>query len=63
MRKLVLIFDKNVLRKVWMRVIPYIEPMLYIDPQAQVPEGYCETCGGACYGPSCTCLRCERDRP
>ena len=37
-----------------------IEPMLYIDPQAAVPDGYCPRCGGALYAPGRICLRCER---
>ena len=41
---------------------PSIEQVLYIDPQAAVPAGYCETCGGALYDPSRRCLRCGRDR-
>lgn len=44
-------------------MIPFIEPMLYIDPQTAVPACRCETCGGACYAPSCICLRCERRQP
>lgn len=37
-----------------------IEPMLYLDPQAEKEAGYCEICGGALYRPSLICLRCER---
>ena len=35
--------------------------VLYIDPGAQIPAGYCPECGGELYAPSCVCLRCERD--
>jgi hypothetical protein len=38
-----------------------IEPVLYIDPQAAAPAGYCPVCGGALYSPSLTCLRCARN--
>ncbi len=41
----------------------FIEPMLYIDPQAAPPGGSCPVCGGALYLPSLTCLRCERRAP
>lgn len=37
-----------------------IEPVLYIDEQAAIPEVFCEHCGGCCYAPGCSCLRCER---
>ncbi len=40
-----------------------LESILYIDPQAQVPAGYCADCGGALYSPSLVCLRCGRERP
>jgi len=40
-----------------------IEGVLYIDPQAQIPSGFCEVCGGECYGESGFCLRCERGMP
>jgi hypothetical protein len=39
-----------------------IEPMLYTDPQAQIPAAYCPVCGGAQYLPGLHCLRCERRR-
>lgn len=39
-----------------------IEPILYLDPQAQRPSGYCPICLGECYGPG-PCLRCERRKP
>jgi len=38
-----------------------IESILYIDPQAQKPAGYCSRCGGAVYFPGCRCIRCGRD--
>jgi len=40
---------------------PEFESTLYIDPQAAIPAGYCERCGGALYAPSCTCIRCGRE--
>ena len=39
-----------------------IQGNLYIDPQDQVPAGYCPHCGGALYAPSLICIRCERGR-
>ena len=30
-------------------MIRFLEPMLYIDDQAQVPVCLCEKCGGECY--------------
>ncbi len=39
-----------------------IEPVLYLDAQAQIPGNLCEVCGGECYLPSLLCLRCERRR-
>ena len=41
----------------------FIEPVLYIDTQAQIPAAYCENCGGALYRPGLICIRCQRDRP
>ncbi len=41
-------------------MIPLIEPVLYLDPQNQIPACCCEICGGAQYAPTFTCLRCER---
>ena len=38
----------------------WIEPMLYVDPQAEKPACFCPRCGGECYAPGCICLRCER---
>lgn len=38
-----------------------VEGMLYIDPQARKPIGFCKKCGGALYAPSRICLRCRRD--
>ena len=40
---------------------PSIEPMLYCDPQAEPPAGFCPVCGGELYRPCLLCLRCERD--
>lgn len=37
-----------------------IEPVLYLDPQAQRPRSKCPVCGGECWLPSLVCLRCER---
>lgn len=37
-----------------------IEQALYIDPQAEVPAGCCQQCGGELYAPSLVCSRCER---
>ena len=42
---------------------PSIEQILYIDPQAAVPAGFCPVCGGELYAPGLVCLRCERDKP
>lgn len=42
-------------------MIPYLEPMLYIDPQAAVPVCLCEWCGGECYPPSGICHVCRED--
>ena len=36
------------------------ESILYTDPQAVRPASLCPVCGGECYGPSLTCIRCER---
>lgn len=36
-----------------------IEQSLYDDPQAAIPAGYCDKCGGALYRPGLHCLRCE----
>ena len=38
----------------------WIEPVLYLDPQAVRPGCYCAACGAERYLPSLTCLRCER---
>ena len=37
-----------------------IESTLYIDPQAAIPVGFCDTCGGELYTRDGTCLRCEK---
>ncbi len=39
-----------------------IEPVLYIDPQAQRPAGFCGVCGGELYSPGLICIRCQRDK-
>ena len=41
-------------------MIRFLEPMLYIDAQAEKPVCLCEKCGGECYAPSLVCIRCER---
>lgn len=46
-----------------MQMIPFIEPVLYIDPQAQKPSGFCEKCGGECYHPGPLCYDCREDMP
>jgi uncharacterized membrane protein YccC len=43
-------------------MIVTIEQNLYIDPQNQIPAGFCENCGGELYAPSCICSRCQRRR-
>ncbi len=37
-----------------------IIPMLFTDPQAQIPAALCPVCGGELYAPGGSCLRCER---
>ena len=37
-----------------------MEGTLYFDPQAAVPACFCPRCGGECYAPGFTCIRCER---
>ena len=37
-----------------------IEPVLFIDEQAAIAQVFCENCGGCCYAPGFSCLRCER---
>ena len=39
---------------------PIMEGTLFIDPQAAVPACFCPRCGGECYAPTFTCIRCER---
>ena len=41
-------------------MIRFLEPMLYIDDQAQVPVCLCEKCGGECYAPDGVC-RCYEE--
>ena len=38
-----------------------VETVLYIDPQAARPVGFCPVCGGAIYAPEGSCIRCQRD--
>ncbi len=40
-------------------MIPMIQQVLYIDPQALPPKHRCRFCRRECYGP--VCLRCQRD--
>ncbi len=40
-------------------MIPYIQPVLYWDPQTAKPAGFCIRCGGECYHPSELCTDCE----
>lgn len=37
-----------------------IEQVLYFDPQAEAPAGFCGRCGGCLYRPTRHCIRCER---
>ena len=37
-----------------------MEGTLFYDPQAAAPACFCPRCGGECYAPSLTCIRCER---
>ena len=37
-----------------------IEQVLYFDPQAVDPAGFCSRCGGCLYRPTLHCIRCER---
>ena len=36
-----------------------IEPVLYTDPQAAKPLGFCRCCGGELYCPGECCRECE----
>ena len=36
-----------------------IAPGLYIDPQDQIPAGFCPRCGCELYLPGLHCIRCE----
>ena len=42
-------------------MIAEIEPMLYIDPQRQIPAGFCPHCGGELYRPGLCCCRCREE--
>lgn len=44
-------------------MIRFLEPMLYIDAQAEKPVCLCEKCGGECYAPDGVCRCCEGDTP
>ena len=37
-----------------------IQGVLYVDPQAARPAGFCEICGGEVYWPGLWCCRCGR---
>ena len=43
-------------------MIPFIEPVLYLDPQKKRPVCFCLRCGGECYHESLLCYDCE-ERP
>ena len=40
-----------------------IEPILYVDVQAEKTGDYCPVCGRERYMPGLTCLYCERSKP
>ena len=40
-------------------MIPLIEPVLFLDPQAEKPVCFCLRCGGECYHPAELCDDCE----
>ena len=42
-------------------MIEKIITTLFLDEQQEIPAGYCGRCGGALYGPSLRCIRCEED--
>ena len=42
-----------------MTMAVWIEGTLYIDPQQQIPSGFCPVCGGELYAPSLLCIKCE----
>lgn len=44
-------------------MIPFLEPMLYLDCQRETPLRFCEKCGGECYPPSGICARCQEVAP
>lgn len=44
-------------------VVISTEAVLYTDPQAQKPQGFCPVCGGEIYAPEGICLRCQRRWP
>lgn len=39
-------------------MIPQIEPVLFTDPQAEKPTGFCLCCGGELYSPGEYCPEC-----
>ena len=47
--------------KVWLQMIPQIEPVLFRDPQQLLPVGFCERCGGECYSPRILCPDCGEE--
>ena len=44
-------------------MIRFLEPMLYIDAQAEIPVCLCEKYGAECYAPEGVCRSCEGDTP
>ena len=44
-------------------MLPWIEPMLYTDPQLERIRLLCPQCGASRYAPDGICLRCERRMP
>lgn len=44
-------------------MIRFLEPMLYIDAQAEIPVCLCKKCGAECYAPEGVCRSCEGDTP
>ena len=44
-------------------MLPWIEPMLYTDPQTQKPLFFCPECATECYASGGLYLRCERRAP
>lgn len=44
--------------RMWRNMETQVEQTLYVDPQAEVPAGYCPRCGGELYRPGLWCVRC-----